>query len=267
MRGEAGWAVTGHCSSISLRASDQCTSAMAKHIPLLLPLLLLFLRGGERNGLSVAAGSLEDDQDLQVKPSNRQQVSAQSERVHSSRLSVDVKESESHIHDGKDDGKTLPAAAFRPNHTEPINFSFARNAEEQSVIVNHPESSAKSPTPERHPGPTVNHEKRSTLTNGEVEDVINDHGRAAGSGETYALHPELRLETGVHVLPERAQERSKWVTQPEDSPSGPRARRRRSWLWNQFFVIEEYQGPEPVLIGRVRCCHCWFPVCCVNVYE
>ncbi|XP_062280193.1 cadherin-24 [Scomber scombrus] len=26
----------------------------------------------------------------------------------------------------------------------------------------------------------------------------------------------------------------------------------RSWLWNQFFVIEEYRGPEPVLIGRLH---------------
>ncbi|XP_062306071.1 cadherin-24-like [Osmerus eperlanus] len=32
----------------------------------------------------------------------------------------------------------------------------------------------------------------------------------------------------------------------------PRWRRRRSWLWNQFFVIEEYRGPEPVLIGRLH---------------
>lgn len=29
-------------------------------------------------------------------------------------------------------------------------------------------------------------------------------------------------------------------------------RTRRSWVWNQFFVIEEYSGPEPVLIGKVR---------------
>ncbi|MEQ2199525.1 hypothetical protein XENOCAPTIV_001300, partial [Xenoophorus captivus] len=29
-----------------------------------------------------------------------------------------------------------------------------------------------------------------------------------------------------------------------------RSRSRRSWIWNQFFVIEEYAGPEPVLIGR-----------------
>lgn len=34
-------------------------------------------------------------------------------------------------------------------------------------------------------------------------------------------------------------------------PPGPRSRSRRSWIWNQFFVIEEYAGPEPVLIGRV----------------
>ncbi|XP_076846244.1 LOW QUALITY PROTEIN: cadherin-24 [Brachyhypopomus gauderio] len=31
-----------------------------------------------------------------------------------------------------------------------------------------------------------------------------------------------------------------------------RARVRRSWIWNQFFVIEEYSGPEPVLIGRLH---------------
>ncbi|XP_053738967.1 uncharacterized protein LOC128769343 [Synchiropus splendidus] len=33
---------------------------------------------------------------------------------------------------------------------------------------------------------------------------------------------------------------------------GSRSRRRRSWIWNQFFVIEEYAGPEPVLIGRLH---------------
>ncbi|XP_067109061.1 LOW QUALITY PROTEIN: cadherin-24 [Osmerus mordax] len=33
---------------------------------------------------------------------------------------------------------------------------------------------------------------------------------------------------------------------------GSRSRSRRSWIWNQFFVIEEYSGPEPVLIGRLH---------------
>ncbi|XP_006036582.1 cadherin-24 [Alligator sinensis] len=32
----------------------------------------------------------------------------------------------------------------------------------------------------------------------------------------------------------------------------PLPRARRSWVWNQFFVIEEYAGPEPVLIGRLH---------------
>ncbi|KAM9201806.1 cadherin-24 isoform 1-T2 [Dugong dugon] len=39
------------------------------------------------------------------------------------------------------------------------------------------------------------------------------------------------------------------------SRGGPRPgllRTRRSWVWNQFFVIEEYAGPEPVLIGKLH---------------
>lgn len=36
------------------------------------------------------------------------------------------------------------------------------------------------------------------------------------------------------------------------SPGPVLLRNRRSWVWNQFFVIEEYAGPEPVLIGKVR---------------
>uniref|UniRef100_A0A8C5BZH2 Cadherin domain-containing protein n=1 Tax=Gadus morhua TaxID=8049 RepID=A0A8C5BZH2_GADMO len=28
--------------------------------------------------------------------------------------------------------------------------------------------------------------------------------------------------------------------------------RRRGWVWNQFFVIEEYTGPDPVLVGRLH---------------
>ena len=31
-------------------------------------------------------------------------------------------------------------------------------------------------------------------------------------------------------------------------------RSKRGWVWNQFFVIEEYTGPDPVLVGRVRTC-------------
>ncbi|XP_053558277.1 cadherin-24 [Bombina bombina] len=44
-------------------------------------------------------------------------------------------------------------------------------------------------------------------------------------------------------------------TSPAENPlqdPGPPFRSKRSWVWNQFFVIEEYAGPEPVLIGRLH---------------
>nr|XP_032834829.1 cadherin-7-like [Petromyzon marinus] len=33
---------------------------------------------------------------------------------------------------------------------------------------------------------------------------------------------------------------------------GPRRRIPRSWVWNQFFVVEEYTGTEPIKVGRVH---------------
>ncbi|CAM4675946.1 unnamed protein product [Leuciscus chuanchicus] len=41
-------------------------------------------------------------------------------------------------------------------------------------------------------------------------------------------------------------------TGPNLDAMPPQSRSRRSWIWNQFFVIEEYSGPEPVLIGRLH---------------
>lgn len=29
-------------------------------------------------------------------------------------------------------------------------------------------------------------------------------------------------------------------------------RSKRGWVWNQMFVLEEFSGPEPILVGRVR---------------
>uniref|UniRef100_A0A8C7X708 Cadherin 24, type 2a n=1 Tax=Oryzias sinensis TaxID=183150 RepID=A0A8C7X708_9TELE len=53
------------------------------------------------------------------------------------------------------------------------------------------------------------------------------------------IHVEMYLEISSQPEPHMLKEE-------------PRRRRRRSWLWNQFFVIEEYRGPEPVLIGRLH---------------
>lgn len=76
--------------------------------------------------------------------------------------------------------------------------------------------------------------------NGEVmdeEDVLDP-------SVTWPLHGGHGL-----VFQEMEEDRGKgWSPKESD---GSRSRSRRSWIWNQFFVIEEYAGPEPVLIGRV----------------
>lgn len=30
-----------------------------------------------------------------------------------------------------------------------------------------------------------------------------------------------------------------------------RSRTKRSWVWNQFFVLEEYMGSDPLYVGKV----------------
>lgn len=38
-----------------------------------------------------------------------------------------------------------------------------------------------------------------------------------------------------------------------DHAPHPRSQRvRRGWVWNQFFVLEEYMGSEPQYVGKVR---------------
>ena len=36
-----------------------------------------------------------------------------------------------------------------------------------------------------------------------------------------------------------------------DKPQ-PHLRTKRSWVWNQFFVLEEYTGTDPLYVGKVR---------------
>ncbi|XP_044054601.1 uncharacterized protein LOC122877301 [Siniperca chuatsi] len=227
---------------------------MAAHIVLL---FLLFCKG-EISGISVAVGLSGEEQGLQVISSKRQQVLRHPEPVDN--FFVSFKELESLLQNAKDDVRTLPNVAFRLNDRKPNDFDFKDNKVRQTVILKHPESAAKSVIPKHSPELTLNRKKRSNLTNREVEGVINAHSLVPSSEKEYALQPELHLETGVgDVLPERTQGRSKWVTESEEGRLGPylpcvepRSRRRRSWLWNQFFVIEEYRGPEPVLIGRLH---------------
>ena len=48
------------------------------------------------------------------------------------------------------------------------------------------------------------------------------------------------------------------MSQAEFSRSGSkpyfqsgRSRTKRSWVWNQFFVLEEYMGSDPLYVGKV----------------
>lgn len=35
-------------------------------------------------------------------------------------------------------------------------------------------------------------------------------------------------------------------------PAQHTRRRKRSWVWNQFFVLEEFTGDEPLYVGKVQ---------------
>ncbi|ETE69621.1 Cadherin-7, partial [Ophiophagus hannah] len=38
-------------------------------------------------------------------------------------------------------------------------------------------------------------------------------------------------------------------SKPYFQPGRPRT--KRSWVWNQFFVLEEYMGSDPLYVGKV----------------
>nr|XP_033476757.1 cadherin-24 [Epinephelus lanceolatus] len=213
--------------------------------------VLLFLLVWNGGSISATVGLSEEDQDLQVISSKRQQVLPQPESIDN--LTVSFKELGSQRQTEEDDVRTLPNVALRLNGRKPNDLDFKDNIARQTAVLKHSNSAAKSQLPKHIPELTLNHEKRSNLTNGEAEGVINVLSQVPSSDKEHALQPELHLETGVgDVLPQRTWGHSKWVTETEDGRSEPRSRRRRSWLWNQFFVIEEYRGPEPVLIGRLH---------------
>ncbi|XP_034411233.1 cadherin-24 [Cyclopterus lumpus] len=87
----------------------------------------------------------------------------------------------------------------------------------------------------------------------EVKKVKNNTKNAETSArtgrpeKTFTIHHKPDL----HTNKTRFKSGSRSRTRP-DLRTGPRSRTRRSWIWNQFFVIEEYAGPEPVLIGRLH---------------
>ncbi|XP_056132791.1 cadherin-24 [Lampris incognitus] len=168
---------------------------------------------------------------------------------------------EGHTPKTKNDMRSPPDAAFKLNQRQPNEFDFVSNISARAIAALNSESSTRFQIPDPILQTTLAPgEKNNRIMSNSKDEVINNNRSLdSGSGDKYSLRRDSHLEAGANVLPERAHRDSKWVVVSEVSQSGlhllqvePRSRRRRSWLWNQFFVIEEYRGPEPVLIGRLH---------------
>ncbi|KAM6939341.1 cadherin-24-like [Lycodopsis pacificus] len=191
-------------------------------------------RSRERNGVSVAVGLSEEERGSEVISSKGQHVTLHPESIED--FIEPFKEYKRLFRSGEGDVSALPNAALRLNDRRPNDFDFKDSSARQTVMLKHPAPAAKALTDKHSRELTLSRQKRSRLT----------HGEAGGGIEALGLGEELRLQTGVGGV------RSTWVSASQVDGSEPRTRRRRSWLWNQFFVIEEYRGPEPVLIGRLH---------------
>ncbi|MEQ2240592.1 hypothetical protein ILYODFUR_016688 [Ilyodon furcidens] len=189
-------------------------------------LLFLFFCKGEGIGISEATGLSDGDEDLRVIPSKKLQVLPHPESTDV--LFEQIKELGRHSQDAEADVTPLLTLAFQLS---------GNNSAKKRKMLNHPQLRTEI---------TVNGNKRSSLTNGEDGGVIDGLTLVQYSEEeTYS---DKRV---TEVQPGRTRGDFEKVKESEGSHSLRIHRRRRSWLWNQFFVIEEYRGPEPVLIGRV----------------
>lgn len=153
----------------------------------------------------------------------------------------------------EEEGRAALSRAFSLANGKPSGFDFEDNTAGRVDAIQATKSAAKSTASTLISSElTPNQEQGGNLTDAGVEDDFD----SLSPEQELEVRPGLRLEAdGGRVLAvQMVPGDYKWVNWPEDHR--PRSRRRRSWLWNQFFVIEEYRGPEPVLIGRVSSCLC-----------
>ncbi|KAK3519280.1 hypothetical protein QTP70_023116 [Hemibagrus guttatus] len=84
----------------------------------------------------------------------------------------------------------------------------------------------------------------------EIKGNVSESTTSALSLQQSSTNSNLSLKTNTTIDPSDIPKSLSF----QEVPNGTvrLSRRRRSWIWNQFFVIEEYSGPEPVLLGRLR---------------
>ncbi|XP_029517442.1 cadherin-20-like [Oncorhynchus nerka] len=76
------------------------------------------------------------------------------------------------------------------------------------------------------------------------------HHYLGGGRPVYTLL--LPLALALLTLLCEAQGRMDKARSPEESRAGLLRRVKRGWVWNQFFVLEEYTGLEPLYIGKLH---------------
>lgn len=129
----------------------------------------------------------------------------------------------------------------------PPHVLAATNDAAPSVLTTQPLGARGSAT-DSHRDPLAESVHSAQTEVGTAQLPPDEDSRAVNNSHVLKLHPAAGWSSrnGNGLVFEEAEEEAERA-----EPTGPRSRSRRSWIWNQFFVIEEYAGPEPVLIGRV----------------
>lgn len=149
----------------------------------------------------------------------------------------------------------------------PLNVASETNDSPSSVLTMQPmgvSSGNRAADSHRDPLTDSVHTAQTELST--VQYSADEDNKLVNSSHVLRLHPALEWshdtkdagmqavdpEDGKGLVFEEAEAEVKEEVRDRAEGKGSRSRSRRSWIWNQFFVIEEYAGPEPVLIGRVR---------------
>lgn len=149
----------------------------------------------------------------------------------------------------------------------PLYVSSETNDSPSSVLTMQPlgvKAGSRAADSHRDPLTESVHTAQTELSTAQYS--ADEDNKLVNSSHVLRLHPALEWshdtkdagmqavdpEDGKGLVFEEAEDEVKEEVHDRMEGRGSRSRSRRSWIWNQFFVIEEYAGPEPVLIGRVR---------------
>lgn len=168
-------------------------------------------------------------------------------------------------------GKEAPISQTEPPFTStkhiPVYVPSETNDSPASVLTMQPlgvRPGNRAADPHRDPLTESVHAAQTELSTAQYP--ADEDNKLVNSSHVLRLHPapEWRRDTndaGMQAVDpenekglvfEEAESEVEEEVRDRMEGKGSRSRSRRSWIWNQFFVIEEYAGPEPVLIGRVR---------------